>query len=84
MEETVQLDKIASVVGRIDLPQTVSITSKLEPRSGNAIVVRVVPEGKAKQELELFDGRMTRMFGGDIVIGALGRRSAQQRNTGLC
>lgn len=76
MEENVQLDKIASVVGRIDLPQTVSITSKLESRSGNAIVVRVLPEGKAKQELELSDGRMIRMFGGDIVIGALGRRRA--------
>ena len=76
MVQTIQLDKIASVVGRIDIPRAVSITDQLEASSGNAIVVRVLPEGKAKQILELSDGRQIRMFGGDVVIGALGRRRA--------
>jgi hypothetical protein len=48
----------------------------MEARSGNAVVVRILPEGKSKQELELADGRMIRLFGGDILVGALGRRRA--------
>ena len=76
MDQTIQLDKIASVVVRIDLPRTVSLTRELEASSGNAIVVRVLPEGKARQVLETSDGRQIRMFGGDIVVGALGRRRA--------
>ncbi len=82
MAKTIQLDKIASVVNRIGLPRTVSVTSKLESVSGNAIVVRVLPEGRAKQELELSDGRMIRMFGDDVVVGALGRRRALRGHVG--
>lgn len=72
----VKIDKIASVVCRIGLPKVVPVTDEPESVSGNAVVVRVLPEGKSKQELELADGRMIRMFGGDILIGALGRRRA--------
>ncbi len=82
MAETIQLDKIASVVSRVGLPRTVSITTKLESISGNAIVVRVLPDGRAKQELELADGRMIRMFGDDVVVGALGRRRALRGHVG--
>lgn len=76
MAQEIRLDKIASVVCRIGLPRIVSITSELCSDSGNAVVVRILPEGKSKQELELADGRMIRMFGGDILVGALGRRRA--------
>ena len=76
MSQEIKLDKIASVVCRIGLPKFVTITSDLDSESGNAIVVRVLPEGKSGQELELVDGRMIRMFGGDILVGALGRRRA--------
>ncbi len=82
MAETIQLDKIASVVSRVGLPRTVSITSKLESTSGNAIVVRVLPDGRARQELELSDGRMIRMFGDDVIVGALGRRRALRGHVG--
>ena len=76
MAKEIRLDKIASVVCRIGLPKVVTVTDEMESRSGNAIVVRVLPEGKSRQELELADGRMIRMFGGDILVGALGRRRA--------
>ncbi len=82
MAETIQLDKIASVVSRVGLPRTVTLTSKLESVSGNAIVVRVLPDGRAQQELELSDGRMIRMFGDDVVVGALGRRRALRGHVG--
>ena len=82
MAETIQLDKIASVVSRVGLSKSVSITSKLESISGNTIVVRVLPKGRAKQELELSDGRMIRMFGDDVIVGALGRRRALRGHVG--
>jgi len=72
----IRLDKIASVVCRIGFDKVVPVTHEMVARSGNAVVVRILPEGKSKQELELADGRMIRMFGGDILIGALGRRRA--------
>ncbi len=76
MITTVKVDKIASVVSRLGLPDVIELTSDLESRSGNVVVVRVLPVGKSSQELELVDGRMIKMFGGDIVVGALGRRRA--------
>ncbi len=72
----VKVDKIASVVSRLALPDEIELTTTLESRSGNAVVVRVLPVGPSSQELELVDGRMIKMFGGDIVVGALGRRRA--------
>jgi hypothetical protein len=76
MSNTVRADKIASVVSRLELPDQIPLTSELESRSGNVVVVRVLPLGKSSQELELVDGRMIKMFGGDVVVGALGRRRA--------
>ena len=76
MGSTVRVDKIASVVSRLELPDEIELTSSLESKSGNAVVVRILPDGKSDQELELVDGRMIKMFGGDVVVGALGRRRA--------
>jgi hypothetical protein len=73
---TVKVDKIASVVLRLDIPDEIELTEHVESKSGNVVVVRVLPAGKSEQELELTDGRMIRMFGGDIVVGSLGRRRA--------
>lgn len=76
MSQKVKIDKIASVVCRMKLSRVLEVTPYMEARSGHAVVVRVLPEGKSKQELELADGRMIRVFGGDILVGALGRRRA--------
>jgi hypothetical protein len=76
MSREIRVDKIASVVCRIGLPRELTVTASMEAASGNAVVVRVLPQGKSKQELELADGRMIRMFGGDLIVGALGRRRA--------
>jgi hypothetical protein len=76
MSQKVKIDKIASVVCRMNLSRVLEVTPHMEARSGHGVVVRVLPEGKSKQELELADGRMIRLFGGDILVGALGRRRA--------
>lgn len=72
----VKVDKVASVVSRLDIPDELELTTDMVAASGNAVVVRVLPVGKSNQELELVDGRMIKMFGGDVVVGALGRRRA--------
>jgi hypothetical protein len=68
--------KVASVVYRLGLSKEVEVTSELEARSGNAIVVRALNEKRVYSELELENGRMSKIFRGDVLIGALGKRRA--------
>ena len=76
MVKTVRVHKVASVVYRLELGKEVEITTDLVARSGNAIVVRALSEKRVYSELELENGRMSKIFRGDILIGALGRRRA--------
>ena len=71
-----RVHKIGSVVYRLGLSKDVEVTSRLEGRSGNAIVVRALHEKRVYSELELENGRMSKIFRGDLLIGALGRRRA--------
>ena len=72
----VRAHKIASVVFRLGLEKDLEITEELEARVGNAIVVRALNEKRVYSELELENGRMSKIFHGDILVGALGRRRA--------
>ncbi|MBN1442994.1 MAG: hypothetical protein JXA90_09800 [Planctomycetes bacterium] len=74
--ERLRVHKIASVVYRLGLSKEVEMTSDLVVRSGNAIVVRALNEKRVYSELELENGRMSKIFRGDLLIGALGRRRA--------
>ena len=68
--------KIASVVYRLGLDKDVEVTTELDARSGNAIVVRALSEKRVYAEVELQNGRMSKVFRGDVIVGALGRRRA--------
>jgi hypothetical protein len=72
----VRVHKLASVVYRLGLGKDVEITETLEATPGNAIVVRALSEKRVYSELELENGRMSKIFRGDILVGALGRRRA--------
>jgi hypothetical protein len=72
----VRAHKVASVVYRLGFEKDVEITERLEPRAGNAIVVRALSEKRVYSELELENGRMSKIFRGDVIVGALGRRRA--------
>ena len=82
MADTVRVHKVASVVYRLELDKEVEITSRLEARSGNAVVVRALNEKRVYGELELENGRMSKIFRGDVLVGALGRRRALRGFTG--
>jgi hypothetical protein len=73
----IRVHKIASVVHRMNLHKDERIlTENLEARAGNVIVVRALGEKATYGELELEEGRMAKIFEGDILIGALGARNA--------
>jgi len=72
----IRAHKIASVVYRLGFQKTVEITDQLEASPGNAIVVRALSEKRVYNELELESGRMSKIFRGDVILGALGRRRA--------
>lgn len=73
----IRVHKIASVVHRLNLHKDERvITENLEAKAGNVIVVRALGEKTTYGELELEEGRMAKIFEGDILIGALGARNA--------
>lgn len=73
----IRVHKIASVVHRLNLHKDETITTEdLEARPGNVIVVRALGEKRVYGALELEEGRMAKIFEGDILIGALGDRRA--------
>lgn len=72
----IRVHKIASVVYRAGFEKEVEITDRLEVKAGNAVVVRALREKRVYSDLELETGRMSKIFRGDVFIGALGRRRA--------
>lgn len=72
----VRVHKIASVVYRQSFKKILSVTDNLSAQPGNTVVVRALREKRVYSELELADGRMSKIFKGDVFVGALGRRRA--------
>jgi hypothetical protein len=73
----IRVHKIASVVHRLNLHKDERIiTENLIARPGNVVVVRALSEKATYGEVELEEGRMAKIFEGDIIIGALGARNA--------
>ena len=72
----IRVHKVASVAYRLGFGKDVEITRKLESRAGNTIVVRALTEKRIYSELELENGRMSKIFCGDVILGALGKRRA--------
>ncbi len=73
---SMRVHKLASVVYRLGFGKDLEITERLQATPGNAIVVRALSEKRVYSELELENGRMSKIFRGDILVGALGRRRA--------
>ena len=76
MKHLVRAHKVGSVVYRLGLTKDLEVTKDLDARPGNAIVVRALNEKRVYSELELDNGRMSKIFRGDVIVGALGRRRA--------
>jgi len=72
----VNLNKIASVTGRVNLSPRVEIVASIPPERGTVVVVEALEEKSVYGELELVGGRMSRVIKGDLIAGVLGERQA--------
>ncbi len=72
----INLDKIASVTGRVNLPVEVEIAPSIAAERGEVVVVEALEEKSVYGELELVGGRMARIIKGDLIAGVLGERQA--------
>ncbi len=72
----VHVHKLASVTYRLDLGHELEISTEIEARAGNVLVVRALEEKRVYDVLELESGRMAHISKGDVIAGALGSRAA--------
>lgn len=77
MKNVVDIEKMGSVVSRLDLPRRLTILSgKQAVRVGDVIAVRALTESTTYGQLELPSGRLAKINAGDVLLGALGKRRA--------
>lgn len=79
----IKLNKIASSTRNLALQKEVIISEKIEAKEGNVIAARVLEEKLVYNEIELVDGRMTKLCKGDIIAGVLGERRALRGFSGI-
>ncbi len=72
----VLLDKIASVTRRLELSRHTVLGDDIPAREGTVIAARVLTAKTTYNTLEDVHGRMTPLFPGDVIAGALGHRDA--------
>jgi len=72
----VRVHKIASVTTKLGLEKEIELSSEIEARSGNVLVVRALQEKSIYDKIELDTGRMAKVGRDDVIAGALGSRHA--------
>jgi hypothetical protein len=72
----IRVHKIASVTANLKLEKELTVTSEIESRSGNVLVVRALSEKSVYDKIELDSGRMAHISRDDLIAGALGTRHA--------
>ncbi len=81
----IQVHKIASVVHRLGLGREVELIAEArKARVGDVVAVVAKAEKRTYGEIELAEGRMAKVFRGDVIVGALGARRALKGFVGAC
>jgi hypothetical protein len=80
---TIKLDKIGSVLKNFEIPEKVSVSSTLQIKEGNVLIVKALAEQNKYGHLELTDGRLSKIYTGDIIAGVLGQRKALEGIVGI-
>lgn len=76
-------DKIASVARKMELDRALTLTSQIHAEHGAVIAGRICNDKPAYNTLEDVHGRMTWVQSGDVIVGALGHRSALRGYEGV-
>lgn len=79
----IHLDKIGSVTRNLRPGHTVTLTPEIRAEAGSVLAGRVIGEKSTYNQLEDLHGRLTRLHGGDVILGALGHRNALQGYEGV-
>ncbi|MGC9399756.1 MAG: hypothetical protein ACP5HM_11535 [Anaerolineae bacterium] len=79
----IKVDKIASVVTRVGLPDEVELLSYVDPQPGTVLAVQAMADKEVYNQLELTTGEMVTLERGDVIVGALGARKALQGFVGV-
>ena len=74
--KSVVVDKIASVTQALGLKHDLRVSDDIPAEEGVALVVEILNNKSNYNTLELTSGRMAKLGRGDVVVGALGTRSA--------
>lgn len=72
----IHADKIASVTRQLELDRALTLTREIRAEHGAVVAGCVRNDKSAYNTLEDVHGRMTRIHSGDVIVGALGHRSA--------
>jgi len=67
---------VASVTRNLALAKTLTLTEKIETKTGSVLVGKVLNDKNTYNQLEDVHGRMSTVHSGDLVVGALGHRNA--------
>lgn len=78
----IQLSKIPSAVGKLNLPDTVEISHEIQPVEGAVIVVEALADEGKNKLLEYATGRIGFLVEGDIIPVVLGKRRALREYSG--
>lgn len=74
--QSIQVDKLASVLVGMNLGHTLQVAQITEPKVGDVVVIRTLTDNSSYNKLELTSGRQARIKVGDVIAGVLGRRRA--------
>jgi len=79
----IHVDKIGSVTRNLRIRPEVTLTPDIVCQPGAVLAGRLVGEKSTYNQLEDVHGRLNRLHGGDIILGALGHRNALQGYVGV-
>jgi hypothetical protein len=74
----INLDKIASATGKLDLSKSALISSEVTAAPGYVIAVRALDKKEVYNKVEDPAGRMVKIYPGDVIACVLGERKALQ------
>ena len=80
--KSVIVDKVASVAQHSELGHELRLSSTIPCEEGVLIAVRVLNNKARYNQLELTSGRMATVKQGDVIVGALGHRTALRGYSG--
>lgn len=79
----IKLDKVGSVLKNLPLQINTEITTKIQSKQGEVIIVKALKSQKKYGEIELVNGQKSEVKKGDVIAGVLGQRKALEGIVGI-